>query len=471
MPLDLVPADAVFVANLDLADDRRDELEALLRGTTLKGVDNTIARFVEYMGLDTALRCDFESDLQPLLTGSVTAFATPANANPLANVALVVDVEQPQRALAAFARCSDAGPQDRTYSDHSYRSIGDLAFGEVDGHVALGTEDAFTDVIDVVQGDASITDNDTFTEARANHPGEPTALIYIDTQALPGLIGPTVDQLEGPLTLAAHAQDEILAVEASFRPSPSSPLERVFASAVSPGLLHDLPVTTFLGFSLGDLSHALPDVLSLLNELGASPTTRRAFERDFHETLGLELDEVLEWAGPAAIGVSSEYSVSRVSTSFLVESKDSVAMERSVRTSKKWLQEHAPAVENIVLAHVQAFLVYTLGGEIFDVRASGNLLAITLLGPGNVGQSAIGGGDLDQTDEFQAAQEALEGLPVSFFFDATQYRSLYVNSGPSPTGFGNEDFLGAISYAAAGGRFEDGDLLIRLVAGFRQADD
>lgn len=456
--LDLVPEDAALVATFNLDGGRRADLDKLLQGTPVGDLDGLIEIVGE--GLQSEIgehECDLEGDLGPFLDRSVTVFGIDSGG------AAILEVDEPEKPLDAVARCLDTSTKSDEHRETAYRVTDDgVAFGEVGEHVVIGKAEVLERVIDTFEGDASVGASEAFTSARARHGTGETMFLYLDLEgASEAAALPNADALEGAVTLAAYIDQQTLTIEGGFDISPSGVLAQAYKTAFEPGVVEDLPVTSWFAAGVGDLGSFARAVMDAAGEQPDPPITRSEVKRDLKQATGLDLEEdLLSWMGPAAVAATGEDDPSWVGPTLLIEAKRPQQMRQVVADIIELLKSRGVRVHKEPLGHVQHYW-FILENQPVEVHVSDPLISITLRG-----QRAIGGGDLDQTDEFTIAAEALGDVPVAVYFDAAQYKDLLGPDSAFAVSTAEAEILNSISFFAAGGKVDGSRVLIRTVTTF-----
>lgn len=502
--LTLVPDDAIGYFNVFLSpsNSQKRALEDLIAKTPFESPEEAIKKFTDL--IDEGLKeqgCSFEEDFDPWLGKQVAGFLTEAGDD--GQGAILVSADDEDAAMAALEKCAGEEfeeAEQKTYEGTEYRFQDDGAVGTVEGHLVVGTEGAFKQVVDTAAGGDSLEGSDKFEDALEPLTSDRLGVFYLDIKAL-------LDQLEetgeaDPAEVAAAesfygiASDRPLSAALSVR---SDAIVFEFATGLPEGqeaaetaeeatasdLLGELPGGSWGAVAIGSFGDYLDRILDLSEQFGAGD--RALLEAQFEEETGLSLSEdVLAWMGDLGIFVQGTTPLT-LSGGVVIETEDVAAAQSAVDTVADLAAQEGAPVKPLRLPGAEGFYIQAPDQpQPINVVVGNDRLVVAY---GNVATEQALEADVtlaEESDTFAAAAEALgEDFAMAGFFDADPIQSLVEESVlPTLTTFDPETFqtvpnteaqetyeqdvkpfVDPLSFIAFGSRVEDGVSTSRIIVG------
>jgi hypothetical protein len=481
-------------------DQRDDLLAALSKITNNDDPAGLIRSAVDSSFSEQGI--DFEEDIEPWLGQRVGGFLTEISAEG-AEGALALAVTDEGAALEAVQKAADADPAtetDAAYQGVDYQVDEDgNAVGIVGDFLVGGTEGGLKAAIDAAAGD-SLADDGEAAGALGDAPSDSIFRAYLDTarlvdlaveeglitqQDLDAAIGDQAEALqEGPVVLSGGATADSMFLEVA---GPSG------GQADSGSIVSELPADSWLAIGVPMIGDAISaGYASFLQSFEAGlegvekqglkgvpegipgaelpeglPEGLPDIEAEIRRATGLDLSEDFDWAGDLGLFVEGS-SLLSIGGGLVIDTDDEQAAAATLAKLRRALgrQRDLRIVET-----PDGFQVQTLGaplGAEVAIRDGRVVLAVAGTSVGDVLSPA---GTLSDSENFQAASEALgEGLEAALYIDFPAIVSLIESSGLAtgdPSYEEAKPILDAIAYLVAGGG-SDGDRASgRLVLGLR----
>lgn len=310
-PASLAPADAPLYVQATIRPEGKLKADVEALASTVSGFDDPTGRLIALID-EAASEEDlndpdfnFADDIEPWLGERGGLFVEGFSEDP---GAAIVQTTDPNAAAQAVEDGSEADDEQRSYEGVEYFVDEDTATGVVDDFLVLGDEEALKHVVDVSEGEDSLGDQDTFTEAIDEAPSGSLADVYVSAEAVwdevraedPGSAQGLSASLGDPTGKSALVS--LVPSRDRLELDAITDLEQGFIAGDLQQLIGDFPADSFAAFGVPDLGEQVDKVLDRLEQQGIEGITRAAIDRQLSQA-GLSLDEVTSTLGDLGVFV------------------------------------------------------------------------------------------------------------------------------------------------------------------------
>jgi hypothetical protein len=482
-PAGLTPGDAlVFAAAVVRPEgdlhDQVDEGLARLLATDQPG--SFVVEQLDRALADSDAGITYAEDLEPWLGQTAGLFLTDVGADGAASGAVLVSVTDAHAAEATIdeliAQGGDPG-EERAYGDVAYRASEDGdAVGIVDDFLVFGDEPSFERAVDASRG-AALASNPDYTDAIDLADSQPLLTLYAQPGGALDLLAGSGEisrgDAEGTRELLGAAADGPIVAWGALDADRLSLAGAASASEGPPpgegAVLGELPGDAWLAFGAGNAGSSLQGAMSGAALGGGDGAA--AIERE----LGIDLErDLASWLGNAA-GFVSGSSVLGIGGGLLAETTDEAASAEALDRLGAVLERSGEV--DVEPAATGAGFTITIpgapvGAEVVQdgdrvVAAGGAVSVEDVLDPGE--------GTLDDSEEFQAAREALgEDLQVGLYVSLDELFGLVdgiPGAGDDPDYREAKAYLDHLAYLIAGSRRDGERDLAGIVLGLQEGPE
>ena len=475
-PASAVPRDALFYMEATVRPDGELRSDALDAAGKILRTEDPEAKLLEL--LDAAEDFDYDRDVKPWLGERAGLWASARldeNDEPgVAGAIAVTDREAAEEAITASREGDGRPAQSRSHAGVDYEVDEDGAYAFVDDFVLFGDEPELKRTIDALQGDG-LADLEQYRTATKDLEGERLAHFYVDTRRLMELATESDPQQAQALkamipfdrlppvagAFLADGSRVAIDVQAELPPGSGAQLGPLVGAGGSP-LLEELPADAWGAQAMPRLGDTIRATLNgFAGAIGGA-----AIERE----LGFDLErDLLSWVGDAAMFVRGD-SVESIEFGVVLGVTDEAASAGAfgrivgalrsrhrvnavpveVEGAEIAFQWAGPASKPLVLAR----------GEDKVVVTSGVAAAEDALSPDE---------ELGDTELYERTTDLLgDDAEPSFLLSMPRLVKLVDASGEAGAEWQEaKPYVEAFDLLALGGSTDEGDALVRFVAGLR----
>ena len=364
----------------------------------------------------------------------------------------------------------EADFETKTYEGTDYYVENEGAWGLIDGHLVVGSENGMKAVIDQSEGDSSIEDNERFNDAIAAVRDDRLGMAYADLRPVfdafskqlpegfpPGLLQAFDDVVERPITASAWLEEDSGVIEMTS----NGALHDLFGYP-TPGsggqdALGRIPAGAWGAAAVDDVAGQVNMVLQMAGT--AFPGGSVVLEQQFKQATGLDLQEdVLSWMGPAAMFVGGE-STSQIYGGATIETSDPTKTAETILRIERLLAREGTPTRLIQRAGFRGFMAKEPGQPQAGIVAVDDERAVILIGSPELLDELAEGETLESSGRLAEIHDVLgDDLALGSYIDIDVVREMIESTVPADQEYTDtiRPFLEPLDLFVFGSAREDG---------------